>query len=46
MARQRGRLAFSHSEPLAILWVSARALYGVREHPDEDFRAIILSSWL
>ena len=29
-----------------ILWVTARALYGVREHPDEDPRKIILASWL
>ena len=29
-----------------ILWVTARALYGVREHPDEDPRTIILASWL
>ena len=29
-----------------ILWVTARALYGVREHPDEDPRQIILTSWL
>ena len=29
-----------------ILWVTARALYGVREHPGEDFRSIILASWL
>ena len=29
-----------------ILWVTARALYGVREHPGEDPRRIILASWL
>ena len=29
-----------------ILWVTARALYGVREHPGEDPRKVILSSWL
>jgi glyoxylase-like metal-dependent hydrolase (beta-lactamase superfamily II) len=29
-----------------ILWVSARALYGVREHPGENPAQIILSSWL
>ena len=29
-----------------ILWVTARALYGVREHPGEYPRKIILSSWL
>jgi hypothetical protein len=28
-----------------ILWVTARALYGVREHPGEDPRRIILTSW-
>ena len=29
-----------------ILWVTARALYGVREHPEEDVGRIVLSSWL
>ena len=29
-----------------ILWVTARALYGVREHPEEDPRKVILTSWL
>lgn len=29
-----------------ILWVTARALYGVREHPGEDPRRIILNAWL
>ena len=29
-----------------ILWVSARALYGVREHPEEPLARITLSSWL
>jgi glyoxylase-like metal-dependent hydrolase (beta-lactamase superfamily II) len=29
-----------------VLWVSARALYGVREHPGENAAQIILSSWL
>ena len=29
-----------------ILWVTARALYGVREHPGENPGQIILSSWL
>jgi glyoxylase-like metal-dependent hydrolase (beta-lactamase superfamily II) len=29
-----------------ILWVTARALYGVREQPGADFRTIILASWL
>ena len=29
-----------------ILWVSARALYGVREHPEENPAQIILNSWL
>jgi len=28
-----------------VLWVSARALYGVREHPGDDVSQIILSSW-
>jgi hypothetical protein len=29
-----------------ILWVSARALYGIREHPEGNPAQIILSSWL
>ena len=29
-----------------ILWVTARALYGVREHPGEAPAKVILSSWL
>jgi glyoxylase-like metal-dependent hydrolase (beta-lactamase superfamily II) len=29
-----------------ILWIGASALYGAREHPDEDFGRIVLSSWL
>ena len=29
-----------------ILWVNARALYGIREHPGEDPRQIILNAWL
>jgi len=29
-----------------ILWVTARALYGVRENPSEDPRKVILTSWL
>ena len=29
-----------------VLWVSARALYGVREHPGENVAQIILTSWL
>jgi glyoxylase-like metal-dependent hydrolase (beta-lactamase superfamily II) len=29
-----------------ILWVTARALYGVREHPGENPARITLSSWL
>ena len=29
-----------------ILWVTAQALYGVREHTGEDPRRIILASWL
>ena len=28
-----------------ILWVSARAMYGVREHPGENPAQIILNSW-
>jgi glyoxylase-like metal-dependent hydrolase (beta-lactamase superfamily II) len=29
-----------------VLWVSARALYGVRDHPEENAAQIILTSWL
>ncbi len=29
-----------------VLWVSARALYGVREHPGDNPARITLSSWL
>ena len=29
-----------------ILWVGARALYGVREHPEEDAGHIVLTAWL
>ena len=29
-----------------VLWVSASALYGVRDHPGEDPGQIILASWL
>jgi glyoxylase-like metal-dependent hydrolase (beta-lactamase superfamily II) len=29
-----------------VLWVSARTLYGVREHPDRDIGHIALNSWL
>jgi glyoxylase-like metal-dependent hydrolase (beta-lactamase superfamily II) len=29
-----------------VLWATARALYGVREHPDEDPAKVILEAWL
>jgi glyoxylase-like metal-dependent hydrolase (beta-lactamase superfamily II) len=29
-----------------ILWVSASALYGVREHPEKNAAQVILASWL
>jgi len=29
-----------------VLWVGASAIYGVREHPEEDAAQIVLSSWL
>ena len=29
-----------------ILWIGASVVYGVRDHPEEDIRKIILSSWL
>jgi glyoxylase-like metal-dependent hydrolase (beta-lactamase superfamily II) len=28
-----------------VLWASARALYGVREHPEEDIRQILVAAW-
>jgi glyoxylase-like metal-dependent hydrolase (beta-lactamase superfamily II) len=29
-----------------VLWVGASALYGVREHPEEDVGKIVLAAWL
>ena len=29
-----------------VLWLSASALYGVREHPGQEAAQIILNSWL
>jgi glyoxylase-like metal-dependent hydrolase (beta-lactamase superfamily II) len=29
-----------------VLWASARTLYGVREHPDQDVRQIAVGAWL
>ena len=29
-----------------VLWVSARALYGIRDHPEENPARVILASWL
>jgi hypothetical protein len=29
-----------------VLWVSAQALYGVRDHPGGNAGQIILKSWL
>jgi glyoxylase-like metal-dependent hydrolase (beta-lactamase superfamily II) len=29
-----------------ILWIGASVLYGVREHPEENFGRIVLSSWV
>jgi hypothetical protein len=29
-----------------ILWVSASALYGIREHPEQNTGQVILASWL
>ncbi len=29
-----------------VLWASASALYGVREHPGEDVRRILVAGWL
>jgi hypothetical protein len=29
-----------------ILWIGASVVYGARDHPEEDIRKIILSSWL
>jgi glyoxylase-like metal-dependent hydrolase (beta-lactamase superfamily II) len=30
----------------SVLWAGVRTLYGVREHPEEDIRHIIVNSWL
>lgn len=29
-----------------VLWVGTRVLYGVREHPEQDVRQIIVAAWL
>jgi glyoxylase-like metal-dependent hydrolase (beta-lactamase superfamily II) len=29
-----------------VLWAGASAVYGVREHPDEDAARVVLSAWL
>jgi glyoxylase-like metal-dependent hydrolase (beta-lactamase superfamily II) len=29
-----------------VLWAGAQTLYGVREHPDEDVRKIMVGAWL
>jgi glyoxylase-like metal-dependent hydrolase (beta-lactamase superfamily II) len=29
-----------------VLWVGASVVYGVREHPDQDVRQIIVTAWL
>ena len=29
-----------------VLWVGASAIYGMREHPEEDAAKLVLSSWL
>jgi glyoxylase-like metal-dependent hydrolase (beta-lactamase superfamily II) len=29
-----------------VLWAGASAIYGVREHPDQDIRQLILAGWL
>jgi hypothetical protein len=29
-----------------VLWAGVQTLYGVREHPEEDIRQIIVNSWL
>jgi glyoxylase-like metal-dependent hydrolase (beta-lactamase superfamily II) len=29
-----------------VLWVGVSVIYGVREHPDEDVRRIIVAAWL
>jgi glyoxylase-like metal-dependent hydrolase (beta-lactamase superfamily II) len=29
-----------------VLWAGARTLYGVREHPEQDVRRIMVGSWL
>jgi glyoxylase-like metal-dependent hydrolase (beta-lactamase superfamily II) len=29
-----------------VLWAGSRTLYGVREHPEQDVRQIVVASWL
>jgi glyoxylase-like metal-dependent hydrolase (beta-lactamase superfamily II) len=29
-----------------VMWIGASVVYGVREHPDEDVRQIIVAAWL
>jgi glyoxylase-like metal-dependent hydrolase (beta-lactamase superfamily II) len=29
-----------------VMWIGASVVYGVREHPDEDVRRIIVAAWL
>jgi glyoxylase-like metal-dependent hydrolase (beta-lactamase superfamily II) len=29
-----------------VLWAGVQTLYGIREHPDQDIREIVLASWL
>ena len=29
-----------------VLWAGASAIYGVREHPDEDVGQILVAGWL
>jgi glyoxylase-like metal-dependent hydrolase (beta-lactamase superfamily II) len=29
-----------------ILWIGSSVIYGVREHPDQDIRQIVLAAWL
>ena len=29
-----------------VMWIGASVVYGVRAHPDEDVRQIIVAAWL
>jgi len=37
---------YPHYQARTVLWATASALYGVREHPGEDVRQILVAGWL